>query len=127
LGADKVIDYTKEDFTQRGETYDLIFDILGKGSFSRCKRVLNDNGRYLLASFKMKQLLQMLWTSLSGSKKVICALASEKRENLVFIKELIEAGAFKSGIDRCYPLAQATEAHHYVEAGYKTGQVVITL
>ncbi|MFQ5615189.1 MAG: NAD(P)-dependent alcohol dehydrogenase [Anaerolineales bacterium] len=82
LGADKVIDYTKEDFTQSGETYDLIFDILGKSSFSRCKSSLTQNGRYLLASFKMRQLFQMLRTSMIGSKKVICALAMEKTEDL---------------------------------------------
>src|SRR5512147_2349803 len=92
LGADKVIDYTKEDFTQNGETYDLIFDILGKSSFSQLKGSLKPNGIYLLASFKMKSLFQMLWTSLTGSKqKVICAFANEKPEDLVFIKELVEA------------------------------------
>ncbi len=127
LGADKVIDYTKEDFTQNGETYDLIFDILGKSSFSRCKNSLKQNGIYLLASFKMKQLFQMLWTTMTGSKKVICAMASEKSEDLVSIKELIEAGKFKSIIDKCYPLEQAAEAHRYVESGHKKGQVVITV
>jgi NADPH:quinone reductase-like Zn-dependent oxidoreductase len=127
LGADMVIDYTKEDFTQRGETYDLIFDILGKSSFSRCKSSLKPNGRYLLASFKMKQLVQMLWTSIIGSKKVICALAPEKAEDLMFVKELIEAGKIKSVIDRRYPLEQAAEAHRYVEQGHKKGHVVITL
>ena len=86
LGADKVIDYTQEDFTQSGETYDLIFDILGKSSFSRCKSSLKQNGRYLLASFKMRQLFQMLWTKIIGSKKVICALSPEKTEDLIFIK-----------------------------------------
>jgi len=127
LGADKVIDYTKEDFTQSGETYDLIFDILGKSSFSRCKSSLNQNGRYLLASFKMKQLFQMLWTSMIGSQKVICALSLEKTEDLIFIKELIEAGKIKSIIDRCYPLEQTAEAHGYVETGNKKGNVVITI
>jgi NADPH:quinone reductase-like Zn-dependent oxidoreductase len=127
LGADKVIDYTKEDFTQSGETYDLIFDILGKSSFSRCKSSLNQNGRYLLASFKMKQLFQMLWTKIRGSKKVICALSSEKTENLIFIKELVEAGKIKSIIDKCYPLEQTAEAHRYVEAGHKKGNVVISM
>ena len=97
LGADKVIDYTKEDFTQNGETYDLIFDILGKSSFSRCKNSLKPNGRYLLASFKMKQLLQMLWTSMSGSKRVICAIAPGSVEDLNSVKELIEAGKIKGG------------------------------
>ena len=127
LGADKVIDYTKEDFTQNGETYDLIFDILGKSSFSRCKSSLNQNGHYLLASFKMKQLFQMLWTSLTGDKKVICALSLEKVEDLLFIKDLIEAGKIKSVIDKCYPLEQTAEAHRYVETGRKRGNVVITL
>jgi NADPH:quinone reductase-like Zn-dependent oxidoreductase len=127
LGADKVIDYTKEDFTQTGETYDLIFDILGKSSFSQCKNSLKQNGIYLLASFKMKPLFQMLWTKMFGSQKVICALASEKSEDLVFIKELIEMGKFKSIIDKCYPLEQAAEAHRYAESGLKKGNVVITI
>jgi NADPH:quinone reductase-like Zn-dependent oxidoreductase len=127
LGADKVIDYTKEDFTQSGETYDLIFDILGKSMFSRCKSSLKPNGRYLLASFKMKQLFQMLWTSLIGNKKVICAIASEKPEDLFVLKELIEAGKIISVIDRTYPLEEIVEAHRYVETGQKKGSVVITV
>jgi len=127
LGADQVIDYTKEDFTTSGDTYDLIFDILGKSSFSRCKSSLKPNGRYLLASFKMKQLFQMLWTSLIGSKKVICAIASEKTQDLIFIKELVEAGKIKSIIDRCFPLEQTAEAHRYVEKGFKKGHIVITV
>jgi NADPH:quinone reductase-like Zn-dependent oxidoreductase len=127
LGADHVIDYTQEDFTKNGETYDLIFDILGRSSFSRCKNSLTPNGRYLLASFKMKPLFQMLWTSIFGSKKVICAMAAEKQEDLITIKELVEAGTIKSIIDRCYPLEQAAEAHRYVEAGHKKGHVVITV
>ncbi len=128
LGADKVIDYTKEDFTQSSETYDLIFDVLGKSSFARCKRVLAENGRYLLVSFKTKQLLQMLWTSISGSQqKVICALASETSASLDAIKERIEAGQYKTIIDRCFPLQQAAEAHRYVEAGNKRGNVVIAV
>lgn len=125
LGADKVIDYTREDFTKNGETYDVIFDILGKSSFSRCKNSLTDNGIYLLASFKMKQLFQMLSTSMVGGKKVICALSSESLEDLVFIKELVEAGKIKSIIDRRYPLEGTAEAHRYVEKGYKTGSVII--
>ena len=127
LGADKVIDYTKEDFTQSGETYDLIFDILGKSSFSRCKSSLKQDGRYLLASFKMKQLLQMLWTKLKGGKRVICAIAPGSAEDLIAVKELIEAGKIKSVIDRCFPLEQTAEAHRYVEQGLKKGHVVITV
>ena len=127
LGADKVIDYTKEDFTKSGETYDLIFDILGKSSWSRCKSSLSQNGRYLLASFKMRQLFQMLWTKIIGSKKVICALALQKPEDLIFIKELIEAGKIKAAIDKRYPLEQTAEAHRYVEEGLKKGHIVITV
>jgi len=127
LGADKIIDYTKEDFTEDGETYDLIFDILGKSSLSRCKNSLNQDGCYLLASFKMKQLFQMLWTSIIGNRKVICAMASEKVEDLIFIKELVETGTIKSIIDKRFPLEQTAEAHRYVEEGQKTGNVVITM
>jgi NADPH:quinone reductase-like Zn-dependent oxidoreductase len=127
LGADKVMDYTREDFTQNGETYDVILDILGKSSFSRCKNSLTQNGCYLLASFKMKPIFQMLWTSMFGSKKVICAMASEKAKDLVFIKELIEAGKIKTIIDRRYPLEQTAEAHRYVELGHKKGNVIVTV
>ena len=127
LGADKVIDYTKEDFTQSGETYDLIFDILGKSSFSRCKSSLSQNGHCLYASFKMSQIIQMLWTSMTSSKKVICALAPGSTEDLVSVKELIEAGKIKAAIDRCFPLEQTAEAHRYVETGLKKGHIAITV
>ena len=127
LGADHVIDYTQNDFTQNGQQYDLIFDILGKQSFARVKGSLTANGRYLLASFKTKQLGQMVWTNLAGGKKVICALSSERREDLLTIKELIETGAYKTIIDRRFPLAETAAAHQYVEAGRKQGQVIITM
>jgi len=124
LGADKVIDYTKEDFTKSGETYNLIVDILNKSSFSRCKSSLKQNGRYLFASFGMRQLVQMLRTKMIGSKKVICAFTNPRTEDLIFIKELMEAGKIKSVIDRLYPLEQIAEAHSYVEKGLKKGHVV---
>ncbi len=127
LGADKVIDYTKADFTKNGETYDVIFDILGRSSFASCKNSLTQNGHYLLASFKMPQLFQMLWTSRIGSKKVICALSMEKLDDLMSIKELVETGKIKTVIDRCYPLEQTAEAHRYVEAGHKKAKVIITV
>jgi NADPH:quinone reductase-like Zn-dependent oxidoreductase len=127
LGADKVIDYSREDFTKNGEAYDLIFDILGKSSFSGCQNSLKPNGIYLLASFKTKQLFQMLRTSRTAGKKVICALSSENPKDLVFIKELVEAGKIKSIVDRCYPLEQTAEAHRYVEKGCKMGSVIITI
>jgi NADPH:quinone reductase-like Zn-dependent oxidoreductase len=128
LGADKVIDYSKEDFTQNGETYDLVFDILGRSSFSKLKRSLKPNGIYLLASFKIKALLQMLWTSIMGSKqKVICTFADETSESLVFVKGLVEEGKIKAIVDKCFPMEQAAEAHRYVEEGHKKGNVVITI
>jgi NADPH:quinone reductase-like Zn-dependent oxidoreductase len=127
LGADKVIDYTREDFTQSGETYDLIFDILGKSRFSRCKRSLTPKGRYLLASFKTGRLFQMLRTSLFGGKRVICALAPGKVDDLIAVKELIEAGKIRAVIDRRYPMEQAAAAHAYVEQGHKKGNVVLTM
>lgn len=127
LGADKVIDYTREDFTRNGETYDLIIDILGKSSFARCRRSLKPDGCYLLASFKMRQLFQMLWTSRLSRQKVICAMSLEQPEDLVFIKERVEAGWLKSIIDRCYPLEQAADAHRYAETGLKTGSIVLTV
>lgn len=128
LGADKVIDYTKEDFTQNGETYDLIFDILGRSSFSRVKRSLNPNGIYLLASFKIKALLQMLWISITGGKqKVICAFANETSESLIFVKKLVEEGKVKASVDKSFPLEEIVEAHNYIEKGHKKGNVVITV
>jgi len=127
LGADQVIDYTQDEFTQNGETYDLIFDVLGKSSFVRCKGSLKENGRYLLASFKLKQFLQMLWTKIRGGQRVICAIAPGSTEDLHSVKELIEAGKIKAIIDKCYPLEQTAEAHRYVETGQKKGNVVITV
>lgn len=128
LGADKVIDYTKEDFTQNGVTYDLIFDILGRSSFSRVKHSLKPSGIYLLASFKSKAIVQMLWTSLTGSKqKVICAFANETPESLAFVKKLVEEGKVKAVVDKSFPMEQAAEAHRYVEQGRKQGNVVIVI
>jgi NADPH:quinone reductase-like Zn-dependent oxidoreductase len=127
LGADKVIDYTKEDLTKSGETYDIIFDTVGKISFSRCKSSLTQKGLYLAAVAGVPQFVQMLWTKMIGNKKVICGIAPERKENLIFLKELIEAGKIKSVIDRRYPLTQIAEAHRYVDKGHKKGNVVITV
>lgn len=127
LGADHVVDYTQEDFTENGETYDLIFDILGKSSFSRCKDSLKPNGVYLLASFKSGDLFQMLWTSLFGKKKVVCALSSENSGDLPYIKELIEAGTIKAVIDKRFALENTADAHRYIEGGRKKGHIIITV
>jgi len=124
LGADKVIDYTKEDFTESGRTYDIIFDAVSKTSFSRCKSSLKQRGVYLTVDWP---LLQALWTSTVGSKKLIFGMASRNPEDLIFLKELTEAGKLKAVIDRRYPLEQAAEAHRYVETGHKKGNVVITI
>lgn len=125
LGADKVIDYTREDFTRNGETYDLIVDILGKTAFSRAKNSLTPNGRLLYASFKLRHLVQMAWTSRFSRRKIICALSVEKPEDLVFVRELVEAGKLKPIVDRCYPLEQAAAAHRYAETGQKAGSIVL--
>ena len=130
LGADKVIDYTKEDFTQSAETYDIIFDtVVGKTSFSRCKSSLKQGGIYLAVAGGLKELIQMLWTTVIGNKKVIFGggEASERKEYLIFLKDLIEAGKIKAVIDRRYPLEQTAEAHRYVDKGHKKGNVVITV
>jgi len=128
LGADKVIDYTKEDFTKSGEIYDIIFDTVGKSSFSGCLRALKQKGFYLRAvNMTLSSVVQGPWTSITSSKKVIGGIVSEKTEDVNFLKELIEAGKIKSVIDRSYPLEQIAEAHRYVDKGHKRGNVVITL
>jgi NADPH:quinone reductase-like Zn-dependent oxidoreductase len=128
LGADKVIDYTKEDFTKSGKTYDIVFDTIGKSSFSGCLSSLKQNGIYLRAvHINLSPILRGLWTSMTSNKKVIGGVAIERKEDLIFLKELIEAGKMKSVIDRRYPLEQTAEAHKYVEQGHKKGNVVITV
>jgi NADPH:quinone reductase-like Zn-dependent oxidoreductase len=125
LGADRVVDYTKEDFTTSGETYDFIIDILGKTPFARSRRALRPNGRCLLVSFKSKQVLQMLWAALFGDKKLLCVVSSEKPADLRLVKDLVEAGKLTPVLDRCFPLEQAADAHRYVEAGRRKGAVVL--
>jgi NADPH:quinone reductase-like Zn-dependent oxidoreductase len=127
LGATRVIDYKKEDFTKNGETYDLIIDILGKSSFSKYRPSLRPEGIYMPVSFKTGKLLQMLRTSVTGGKKVICALATPNQEDLVFIRDFFEERTLRPVIDQCYPLEKAAEAHRYVEAGNKKGNVVLTV
>jgi NADPH:quinone reductase-like Zn-dependent oxidoreductase len=125
LGADKVIDYTKEDFTRSGETYDLIFDTVGKTSFSRCKSSLKQKGIFLAALMDLPEIVQIIWTSMTGGKTVKGGVALERVEDLNFLKELMEAGKIKPVIDRCYPLEKTAEAFRYVEEGHKKGNVVI--
>jgi NADPH:quinone reductase-like Zn-dependent oxidoreductase len=127
LGADKVIDYIKEDFTKNGQTYDIIFDAVGKRSFSQCKGSLKQGGVYLLSVPTLAIFLQMLWTSMIGNKKAILGVPKSSIKDLVFLKELIEVGKIKAVIDRTYPLEQMAEAHRYVDTGRKKGNVVITV
>jgi len=129
LGADEVIDYTKNDFAKRDQTYDVIFDTVGKISFTSSKSSLNKRGIFLETFPGLAVVLQMLWTSMLGSKKAIFTASSFKysAKDLVFLKELIEAGKLKPVIDRTYPLEEIVEAHRYVEKGHKKGNVVITI
>jgi NADPH:quinone reductase-like Zn-dependent oxidoreductase len=127
LGAGKVIDYTKEDFARNGETYDVIFDTVGKSPFSDCLRSLKKEGIYLHAVAAPAVMLRMRWASLTSGKKLFGGTAVPDTENLALLKELIEAGKIKPVIDRCYPLEQIAEAHRYAEKGHKKGNVVITV
>ena len=127
LGADKVIDYTQEDFTTNGVTYDVIFDVVGKSSFTRSLRSLKHHGRYLLGNPGLSQMVRGRWTSRRSSKQVIVGAASEKTQALQILTELIEAGKIHSVIDRRYPLEHMVEAHRYVDTGHKKGNVVITV
>jgi NADPH:quinone reductase-like Zn-dependent oxidoreductase len=127
LGADRVIDYTQEDFTKNGQTYDVIFDAVGKHSFSRCKGSLNRGGSYV-ATDGFQNLFLALWTSRIGDRKVLFPIPPHyTKKNVLFLKELIEAGKFRAVIDRCYALEDVVEATVYVETQQKTGNVVLTI
>jgi NADPH2:quinone reductase len=127
LGADKVVDYTKEDFTETGVIYDIIFDTVGKSSFAHCKKALKSNGKYVATVMTLKLLVQSLLTKLGNKKKVIFAMSLNKTDALNFIRTLIEEGKLKTIIDRQYPLEELPAAHEYVEKGHKAGNVVITV
>lgn len=129
LGADSVIDYTQTDFGQNGETYDVIFDVVGKRSYRQCKNALTNNGMYLTTVPSLMIIPQMLWTSKIGSKKAIIGFAglNKSQENLEFLKELVETGKLKVINDRTYPLEEIAEAYRYVETERKKGNVIITV
>jgi NADPH:quinone reductase-like Zn-dependent oxidoreductase len=127
LGADRVIDYTQEDFTKSGRTYDVIFDAVGKQSFSRCKGSLKPGGAYV-ATDGLGNIFLALWTARIGDKKVLFPIPPHyTQDTVLLIKELIEAGKFRAVIDRCYPLEDVVEATRYVETEQKTGNVVLTI
>jgi len=127
IGADHVIDYTKEDFTQNSQKYDVILDTIGKSSFSGSLRALNENGTYLNENPRLFSGIRARWVSSRSSKRVITWSADYTSENLLALKELIEAGAIKAVIDRRYPLEQIAEAHRYVDTGQKKGNVVVMI
>lgn len=132
IGADHVIDYTKEDFTQNGKTYDIIFDAVGKTSYSKCKPVLNSKGIFLEAGITLGVLPAVLWTSVFGGKKARIAATGlrpphQRRKDLTLLKELMESGAIKPVIDKIYPFEEIPAAHRYVEKGHKKGNVAIAV
>jgi NADPH:quinone reductase-like Zn-dependent oxidoreductase len=127
LGADKLIDYTKEDFSKNGEIYDVVFDAVGKSSISDCMESLQKEGVYLQVVATPATSLRMQWTSITNSRTLIGGTAVPKAENLNFLKELVETGKMKPIIDRTYPLEQIVEAHGYVDKGHKKGNVVIII
>ena len=127
LGASHVVDYTQEDFTQNGETYDVIVDTAGSAPFSRSKASLKEGGRLLMVLGGLPDMLQIPWVSMTSSKKVIAGPAAGRAEDLRFLAGLAETGEFKPVIDRRYPFEQIAVAHRYVDTGRKKGNVVITL
>ena len=127
LGADKIIDYTKEDFTINPERYDFVFSVVGKTTFSQCKGILKPKGIYLENMMEVKDFLKVLWTSITGGKKIKGGVSAERADNLNFFVELIESGKLKPVIDRVYPLERTAEAFQYVEQGHKKGNVVISI
>lgn len=128
LGAHQVIDYTAEDFSNKGVGYDIIFDTVGKSPFSGSLKSLSKNGYYLrVVHMSLTPIIRGLWASVSSGKRVIGGVASEKYEDLEFLNSLIEKGELKAVIDRCYPIEEMVDAHSYVEKGHKKGNVVITV
>jgi NADPH:quinone reductase-like Zn-dependent oxidoreductase len=127
IGADHVIDYTKEDFTRNGQIYDVIFDVVGKSPFSRSLKSLTEKGYYLIANPSLPKMVRGWWESMRSSKRVILEMTKQKTADLIYLRDLIEAGALKTVIDKKYPLEQTAEAHDYVETGHKKGNVVIII
>jgi len=125
LGADKAVDYTKEDFTKNAETYDLIFDVVGATTFDRCQNSLKAEGVFLACIMDLPDVLRTLWTSITGGKKMMGGVAINNMDRMTFIAELAAAGKLKPVIDRSYPLEQIAEAFKQVERGHKKGNVVI--
>ena len=127
LGADTVIDYTRDDFTKNGKTYDLIFDVVGATTFDRCKHSLKPNGVFLQNIMELTDVVRVLWTSIASRKKIKGGVAINNLKRMSFIAELVAAGKLRPVIDRSYPLERIAEAFKHVEQGHKKGNVVITV
>jgi NADPH:quinone reductase-like Zn-dependent oxidoreductase len=127
LGADRVIDYTKDDFTRDPKTYDLIFDVVGGTTFDRSQQSLKPDGVFLQNIMELSDVVRALWTSIAGGKKIRGGVSVNNLERMSFIAELAAAGTLKPVIDRSYPLERIAEAYKYVEQGHKKGSVVITV
>lgn len=127
LGADKVIDYTKEDFTKNSETYNLIFDVVGATTFDRCEKSLKPQGVLLSCIMGLPDVARSLWTSLTAGKKIKGGVAINNQERMTFIAELVAVGKLRPVIDRSYPLEQIAEAFKHAERGHEKGNVVITM
>jgi NADPH:quinone reductase-like Zn-dependent oxidoreductase len=127
LGANAVVDYRRDDFTQNGQTYDVIFDAVGKHAFGRCRGSLKPGGAYI-ATDHLWNLVLALWTARIGDQRVLFPIPPRyTKQDILFLKGLIEAGKYKAVVDRCFPLEQAVAATRYVETGHKTGNVVLTV
>ncbi len=127
LGADRVIDYTKEDYTGTGEKYDIVFDIPGKSSYSRCRDLLSEKGIFLANQIEFPELMRILWSGITGSRRVRGGMAVPSQDDLSFMMELIHRGTLKTVIGKTYPFKDIPEAFRYVETGHKRGNVVITV
>jgi NADPH:quinone reductase-like Zn-dependent oxidoreductase len=129
LGANKVIDYTREDFTRDSDTYDVVFDAVGKSSFFKCRKLLKPRGVYCSTElgFLMQNVFLSLVSAIPFGRKVIFPIPRVTKEDIVYFKDLIEAGKFRAVIDRRYPLERMVEAARYVETGLKAGSIVITM
>ena len=121
-----MLDYTQEDFAKRGETYDVVFDAVGKRTFTNCKRALGPGGIYI-GTDGLRNILWSLWTKHIGDKRAKLGIAKYRKDDVLFLKRLIESGEYRAVIDRSYPLEDVVEATRYVDAGQKTGNVVLTV
>jgi len=132
LGAESVVDYTRTDFARAGRRYDVIFDVAGTSSFGRCRRALSPGGVYLTTAPSPAIFAQMAWTARFGSRRAVVSFtglrpASEKRRNLLVIRELAEASALVPVVGACYPLARIADAYRHVDTGHKKGTIVVTM